>query len=207
MWGCFRKIWPPKSSCKVGCGWCASMSIMKVAHLDFLSWAWNSFEGVSACKTAHSATSSQRMLSAERERDFLLGWELFVWQYELRLFLPLFPWWRKHSNSLLGLPDSVVSGDLQGTQNHLLTEDPRPMASQPFPSYCSPRAFKVHLWSLKIRSISVWFPENPFLTLNCGALFWQGPTSLLFQSFSLFVDPKILPMFLLHQSLHWMVYP
>ena len=81
------------------------------------------------------------------------------------------------------------------------------MASQPFPSYCSPRAFKVHLWSLKIRSISVWFPENPFLTLNCGALFWQGPTSLLFQSFSLFVDPKILPMFLLHQSLHWMVYP
>ena len=81
------------------------------------------------------------------------------------------------------------------------------MASQPFPSYCCPRVFKVRLWSLKVGSISVWFPKNPSLTSNCGALFWQGPTSLLFQSFSLFVDSKILPTFLLHQSLHWMVYP
>ena len=81
------------------------------------------------------------------------------------------------------------------------------MASQPFPPYCCPRAFKVRLWSLKVGSISVWFPENPSLTSNCGALFLQGPTSLFFQSFSLFVDPKILPTFLLHQSLHWMVYP
>jgi len=67
----------PSLGTKVGCGWCASTSIMKVAQPDFLCWAWNLYEGVTAYKTAHSATSSQRMLSAERERVFLLGWELF----------------------------------------------------------------------------------------------------------------------------------
>lgn len=65
--GCLRKMWPPKSlfGTKVGCGWCASTSIVKVAQPDVLCWAWNSYEGVIAYKTAPSATLSQRMLSAE----------------------------------------------------------------------------------------------------------------------------------------------